>query len=70
MLDPDAVGYDLRCMWSLQVPDDGSTDTHHHKRVNYALNRIIQIQDSILESCEPNTACSRDQSHPNVGYQV
>lgn len=53
MLDPDAVGYASRCKWFLQAPNDGPTngsaDPHHHTRVNYALNRTIQIQDSILD---------------------
>lgn len=58
MFDVDAVGYSSRCSWSLRPKDndnlintDQSTtqDPHYHLRVNYSLNRAVQIQDSILD---------------------
>ena len=52
MLNADAVSYPSRCEWSLEShgrPSNDSGDPHYHARVNYAMNRTIQIQDSILD---------------------
>lgn len=55
LLEPEAVSYPSRCQWSLEAarsPADShqsADDPHHHVRVNYALNRTIQVQDSILD---------------------
>lgn len=49
MLDPDAVGWPSRCKWSLVGESRRDTDPHHHSRTNYALNRAIHIQDSVVD---------------------
>lgn len=51
MFEPDAVGWPSKCKWSLKPNDQQEDDNypHHHVKSNYALNRAIQIQDSILD---------------------
>lgn len=54
MLIPDAVGWPSRCKWSLEEGGSRAAEKHtyyphHHVRVNYGLNRVAQIQDSILD---------------------
>lgn len=53
MFEPDAVGWPSKCTWSLRKTTSDSKEDdnypHYHVKNNYALNRAIQIQDSILD---------------------
>lgn len=47
--DPEAVGWPSKCTWSLANRGQKQDDPHNHVKVDYSINRNMQIQDSILD---------------------